>query len=278
MHYRFLISFKIGGVFVIDRRAKNNNTQKKVFHPGKSLSSTLGTLIILLVALVTGIAAGFLLFYLSMYLQAKKASVVLPNYINSDSMKAEQDLREKGFRVVVIGEHGRVIKMDPSPSVSVKIGREVKLFTENVKIARLVLPDFKYCWYKSVEQVMRELGINTSVKTVPNPGMYGMVVSTSPNPGSEIMSYQSIVLFISSGKGSVENLQDSQQNIGNTLEPTGTDENLGGAVEIVPPDVNLNTSTNQTIQLKNQPQSVPQTSSQETNTVESDQTVEGGQF
>jgi len=267
---------------VIDRRVKNNNTKKKDFHPGRFLSSTLGTLLTLLIAVIFGIAAGFLFFYLSMYVQAKRASVVLPNYINFDSQRAEQELRQKGFKVIVIGEHGKVIKMDPSPSVSVKLGREVKLFTENVKIAKLILPDLKYCWYKSVEQIMRELNISTSIKVVPGPGMYGTIISTSPAAGNEIMSSQSIVLFVSSGKGDVESSQEksTDSQLPTTSETTNTVDDLDGAVEVVPPAVNLDTSTEQTTQPKEQPeyQSVPQSLPQEMSTEGSGQSVEGGQF
>jgi len=267
---------------VIDKRTKSTNNKRRQFHPGKFLSSTLGTLIIILLAIISGIAAGFLFFYLSMYIQARRASVVLPNYINIDSQKAEQELKEKGFKVVVIGERGRVIKMDPSPSVSVKVGREVKLFTENVKITKLVLPDFKYCWYKSVEQIMREINVSTSVKVVSGPGIYGTIVSTSPAPGNEIMSFQNIVLFVSSGKGEFEDTQNkpSTDEVPSVSETSTTTDNLGGAVEIVPPAVNLNTDTNQPIQPKNQPQYqyVPQPTSQETNTDGTEQAVEGGQF
>lgn len=272
---------------MIDKRTKSTNNKRRQFHPGKFLSSTLGTLVIILIAIISGIATGFLFFYLSMYIQARRASVVLPNYINIDSQRAEQELKEKGFKVVVIGERGKVIKMDPSPSVSVKSGREIKLFTENVKITKLVLPDFKYCWYKSVEQIMKELNINTSVKVVSGPGLYGTIVSTSPAPGNEIMSYQNIVLFVSSGKGDYENSQE--KNAGreetSTFEATDGINNLGGAVEVVPPTVDLNTPTEQTIQPRNQEnqpqyqsQPAPQPSLQETSTGSSEQAVEGGQF
>jgi len=251
---------------VIDRRLKSNNVKKTNFRVGKFLSSTLGILIILLLGIVTGIAAGFLFFYLSMYVQARKGTIILPNYINVDSQKAEQELREKGFKVTVVGESGKVIKMDPSPNVSVKVGREVKLFTENVRTVKFTLPDFKYCWYKSVEQVMRELNVKTSIRQTSGPGIYGTVVSTSPTAGSEITSFQSLVLFISSGRNT--NQTTSQQSLMtsesspvdgiDSVETTSTTDSIGGPVEIVPPSVELEFPTEKPIQPQQEPQSKPQ--------------------
>lgn len=255
---------------MIDKRSRNNNTKKSTFTLGKFLSSSFGNLTIILIAIISGVALGFLFFYLSMYVQAKRASVVLPNYVNMDSQRAEQELKKRGFRVVIIGEHGRVIKMDPSPSISVKVGREVKLFTENVKTAKLVLPDFKHCWYKSVELVMRELNINTSIKEVAGPGMYGTIVSSSPSPGNEIISFQNLILFINSGKDSPQNAQQTVTGTetSSSLDETGTVTT--GAVEVVPPTVDLN---NNKTEIKTTLQE------QETSTSSTDgQTIEGGQF
>ncbi|MEN3043405.1 MAG: PASTA domain-containing protein, partial [Fervidobacterium sp.] len=185
---------------MIVRRRKVDNSKSKNFHFGSFLSSIFGNIVIILTAIITGIVAGLLFFYLSMYLQAKKVSTILPSYINMDSKKAEQELKKMGVKVVVLGESGKVIKMDPLPGRNVKLGREIKLFTENIKMAKIVLPDFKYSWYKTVERIMKELNISTSIKVVDSNEIYGTVLSTLPEPGKEIASSQNIVLYISSGR------------------------------------------------------------------------------
>lgn len=270
-------------------RRRKVDTKNRNFHFGGFLSSILGNIIIILTAIITGILAGLLFFYLSMYVQAKKVSTILPSYINMDSKKAEQELKKMGFKVVVLGESGKVIKMDPLPGRNVKLGREVKLFTENIKMVKIVLPDFKYSWYKTVERIMKELNISTSIKVVDSNEIYGTVLSTLPEPGKEIASSQNIILYISSGKTTTESSQKdnsiSEEQL-STSETTSTADQPSGPVEVVPPSVDLNTiqkiTPNDTktkldeSQGKDTPTELP--SFEENKPANPEQSIEGGQF
>ncbi|MFN6991829.1 MAG: PASTA domain-containing protein, partial [Fervidobacterium sp.] len=126
------------------------------------------------------------------------------------------------------------------PNMRVKVNRKVKLFTEQVTISKIQLPDFKYSWYKSVEKILKELRINTVVKPYKDTGIsgiYGTILSTSPTAGAEVKSFDTVVLFI--------NYENPKQNVREEQYVREVPESttVENAVEVIPPSVNLDSPT-----------------------------------
>lgn len=262
------------GEFVIDKRIRGENSKKKVYPVFRFLGLTINSFLVLVLGIVFGVALGLLFFYISMYVQAKRTSIILPNYINSDSSVAVRELEALGFNVVVIGGQGKVIKMDPIPNMRVKVKRKVKIFTEHVTVSRMQLPDFKYSWYKSVEKILRELKINTVVKLSEGEGIYGTIVATSPTPGTEVKSFDSVVLFIASEKsaGNIQQKNEEQESYEKAINTTQET-----AVEVIPPSVELDSSEPKTLR-RNDDESGISLPNEQNSQNNQEPAVEGGQF
>ncbi|MFN3691447.1 MAG: PASTA domain-containing protein [Fervidobacterium sp.] len=271
---------------MIDKRNKTKSSNKKPVRVFRFLGLTINSLLVLVLGVLLGIVLGLLLFYVSMYLQAKRSAIVLPNYINLDSSVAVRELESLGFKVEVIGGPGKVIKMDPIPNMRVKVNRKVKLFTEQVTISKMQLPDFKYTWYKSVEKILKELRINTVVKPYKDagiPGIYGTVLSTSPTAGTEVKSFNTVVLFINS-QNTNKSVKEEQY-----IREVPESTTVESAVEVIPPSVNLDSPTVpesvDSPKLEKSPSSSPISLPEENNQNDNNQNtgnqepaLEGGQF
>ncbi|ODN31100.1 PASTA domain-containing protein [Fervidobacterium thailandense] len=179
------------------------------------------------VLIICGAAAlGGLTFYWTMIFKARTETVKLENVVDMDVQEAVRKLTAEGFIVKVEGGTGKVIRMDPTAGTRVKRGRTIKLYTEQVRIKSIILPNFKGAWYKSVQDILRDVGVETIVQEVNEGTFKGIVVSTSPTPGSKVVSGDRVKLFVSSG---------IRINIPGPVEEEATTE--AGPVEIIPPEV-----------------------------------------
>lgn len=271
---------------MIDKRVRKDSFNRKFGKKGGFFVQFTTTFSLIIIGLIIGIIFGSLLFYFNIYIKARRGTVILENYINQDSKVASEILKNKGFKVIVIGGEGKVIKMDPPPNTRVKIRSEVKLFTESIKTVTMELPDFKYAWYKTVQTILREVNIIPSVRYVPASEFYGTVISTSPTPKSQVKSWDSITLFVSSGSSSISN--QSNQNEGINQEGINQEESstLSTPIEIIPPSVDVKNyeevqqstepnSGNTSQPIQTQPDQNNQSSTEST---ENGIGTEGGQF
>jgi len=191
---------------------------------------------IVLSAIILGVLLGLLSFYFLMYLETRRGTVLLPNYIGKDVQIAEKELINMGFRIEKIGDSGKVINMDPPANTVVKKGRKVKLFAQNLVEKSISLPDFTGTWYKSVQNILRLFDIDTVTKTVEDARINGTVVQTSPTPGNTVRSGDTVTLFVSNGSGrAVGNTESFNESSGNTTDFSET----GSSVETIPPEVSV---------------------------------------
>lgn len=271
---------------MIDKRVRKDSFNRKFGKKGGFFVQFTTTFSLIIIGLIIGIIFGSLLFYFNIYIKARRGTVILENYINQDSKVASEILKNKGFKVIVIGGEGKVIKMDPPPNTRVKIRSEVKLFTESIKTVTMELPDFKYAWYKTVQTLLREVNIIPSVRYIPASEFYGTVISTSPTPKSQVKSWDSITLFVSSGSSSISN--QSNQNEGINQEGINQEESSTSStpIEIIPPSVDVKNyeevqqstepnSGNTSQPIQTQPDQNNQSSTEST---ENGIGTEGGQF
>ncbi len=219
---------------MIDKRARKDLRNEKFGKKGGFFVQFTTTFALITIGLIFGIIFGSLLFYFNMYIKARRGTVILENYINQDSRVASEILNNKGFKVIVIGGEGKVIKMEPQPNTRVKIRSEVKLFTESVKTVTMELPDFKYAWYKTVQTLLREVNIIPSVRYVSTSEFYGTVISTSPTPKSQVKSWDSVTLFVSSGSSSISNQSNQSETVKQSESSTSSTP-----IEIIPPSVDV---------------------------------------
>lgn len=228
----------------------------------------LSILIVCLAAILGGLT-----FYWVMMFKARTESVKLENVVGMDVQDAVRKLRTEGFDVKVEGGTGTVIRMDPTPGTRVKRGRTIKLYTEQVRIRSMILPNFKGAWYKSVQDILRDIGVETRIQEVNDGTFKGIIVSTSPTPGSKVVSGDVVKLFVSSGV---------RMSLPIPAENEVTTET--GPVEIIPPEVGAETGNTSVdfkpVEKPSTPESfvppsgefVPGASTEDTNT------VQGGQF
>jgi len=250
---------------------------------------------IILIPLTIIIAAftGLLVFYGIMYAQAKRQTVVLPSYVGKDFAIAKEELTKLGFKVEATQEDGKVIKMDPPGNTVVKVGRTVKLFTEGSVEKSIKLPEFKGAWYRSVQTVLREIGVSSVVKSSDGIGIEGVVVSTAPTAGNTVSSGDVVTLFISRGNA-VQAVPSSADSTNSSLEvippaievesgtssvdlfPT-TDVSPDMAPEVVTPEIEIgdNSSSSDMAPVTNEDYTVQDNSDNQEN---SDTTLQGGQF
>jgi len=140
-------------MLLIDRRIKkaNKDSSKKKKHLGVVV---LSFPVLVVMVIILAVISGLLAFYLVMFLETKRGTVLLPNFVGTDVQTAEKELKDLGFKVEKLGDAGRVINMEPPGNTVVKKGRKVKLFTENAVQKSLILPDFKGTWYESVQRYL----------------------------------------------------------------------------------------------------------------------------
>jgi len=81
--------------------------------------------------IILAVISGLLAFYLVMFLETKRGTVLIPNFVGTDVQTAEKQLKDLGFKVEKVGDAGRVINMEPPGNTVVKKGRRIKLFAEN---------------------------------------------------------------------------------------------------------------------------------------------------
>ena len=221
---------------MIDKRIKKSNgSSKKKKHIGVTIISFP---VLVVIVIILAVISGLLAFYLVMFLETKRGTVLLPNLIGTDVQTAEKQLKDLGFKVEKVGDAGRVINMDPPGNTVVKKGRRVKLFAENAVQKSLILPDFKGTWYGSVQKIFDLMGIHSTIKKVPEAELDGTVIQTSPTPGNKVVTGDVVTLFVSNGAGRTdanlpENTQLSTEGI-DTQSPSSASEN---ALEVIPPSV-----------------------------------------
>ncbi|MEJ5256869.1 MAG: PASTA domain-containing protein [Fervidobacterium sp.] len=252
---------------MIDKRAKGN-MKRGHFAPARSL-------ILLILTIFAGSFLGFLAFYLVMYVDARKGTALLPNYVGVDVQVAKDELSKKGFRVEIIGESGRVIKMDPPGNTVVKQGRKVKLFAQSIVEKSIILPDFKGIWYKSVQNILELIGVSTIVRNTNEPGINGVVISTAPTSGNKVKNGDLVTLFISSGTASVI----QQPTTSSEESEPSTDVSL--PVDVIPPEIPIESSQGTSQSLENQSEQLQQeegAGSFENGQESSAETTQGGQF
>ncbi len=222
---------------MIDRRikkAKNGSSKKK-----KNIGVTVISFPVLVVmVIILAVISGLLAFYLVMFLETKRGTVLLPNFVGTDVKTAEKQLKDLGFKVEKVGDAGRVINMEPPGNTVVKKGRRVKLFTENAVQKSLILPDFKGTWYGSVQKIFDLMGIHSTIKKVPEEELGGTVIQTSPTPGNKVVTGDIVTLFISSGTGKTD-ISVSESTLksveeADTRSPSSASES---AQEVIPPSV-----------------------------------------
>ncbi len=224
-------------MLLIDRRIKkaNKDSSKKKKHLGVVV---LSFPVLVVMVIILAVISGLLAFYLVMFLETKRGTVLLPNFVGTDVQTAEKELKDLGFKVEKLGDAGRVINMEPPGNTVVKKGRKVKLFTENAVQKSLILPDFKGTWYESVQKIFDLMGIHSTIKKVPEAELGGTVIQTSPTPGNKVVTGDIVTLFVSSGSGKTdtsipENAQNSAESSDIKL-PYSASEN---ALEVIPPSV-----------------------------------------
>ncbi|HOA16326.1 MAG TPA: PASTA domain-containing protein [Fervidobacterium sp.] len=275
---------------MVDNRAGTNKSGKNNKRHGRKMMSA-----IILIPLTIIIAAftGLLVFYGIMYAQAKRQTVVLPSYVGKDFAIAKEELTKLGFKVEATQEDGKVIKMDPPGNTVVKVGRTVKLFTEGSVEKSIKLPEFKGAWYRSVQTVLREIGVSSVVKSSDGIGIEGVVVSTAPTAGNTVSSGDVVTLFISRGNAvqavpsSVDSTNSSLEVIPPAIEvesgtssvdlfPT-TDVSPDMAPEVVTPEIEIgdSASSSDMAPVTNEDVTIQDNSDNQEN---SDTTLQGGQF
>lgn len=211
---------------MVDNRAGTNKSGKNNKRHGRKMMSA-----IILIPLTIIIAAftGLLVFYGIMYAQAKRQTVVLPSYVGKDFATAKEELTKLGFKVEATQEDGKVIKMDPPGNTVVKVGRTVKLFTEGSVEKSIKLPEFKGAWYRSVQTILKEVGVSPIVKSSDGIGIEGVVVATAPTAGNTVVSGDVVTLFISRG------------NVPQTT--VNTEESTSSSLEVIPPAIEVESGT-----------------------------------
>jgi len=200
-------------VLLIDKRIKKSNgSSKKKKHIGVTIISFP---VLVVIVIILAIISGLLTFYLVMFLETKKGTVLLPNFVGADIQIAERQLKDLGFKVEKVGDAGRVINMDPPGNTVVKKGRRVKLFAENAIQKSLILPDFKGTWYGSVQKIFDLMGIHSTIKKVAEAELDGTVIQTSPTPGNKVVTGDVVTLFVSSGAGTTNTSvsENNQQSV-----------------------------------------------------------------
>uniref|UniRef100_A0A7V4KBN0 PASTA domain-containing protein n=2 Tax=Fervidobacterium pennivorans TaxID=93466 RepID=A0A7V4KBN0_FERPE len=222
---------------MIDKRIKKakNGSSKKKKHVGVTVISFP---VLVVMTIILAVISGLLAFYLVMFLETKRGTVLLPNFVGTDVQTAERQLKDLGFKVEKIGDVGRVINMDPPGGTVVKKGRKVKLFVENAVQKSLILPDFKGTWYGSVQKIFDLMGIHSTVKKVPEEELDGTVIQTSPTPGNRVVTGDVVTLFVSSGAGRTDTSvpENNQQSVEET-DTQSTSSVLENAQEVIPPSV-----------------------------------------
>ena len=224
-------------MLLIDRRIKkaSNGSSKNKKHLGVAV---LSFPVLVVMVIILAVISGLLTFYLVMFLETKRGTALLPNFVGTDVQTAEKELKDLGFKVEKLGDAGRVINMEPPGNTVVKKGRKVKLFTENAVQKSLILPDFKGTWYESVQKIFDLMGIHSTIKKVPEAELGGTVIQTSPTPGNKVVTGDIVTLFVSSGSGETdtsipENAQNSAES-SDIRSPYSASEN---ALEVIPPSV-----------------------------------------
>ncbi|HOQ39143.1 MAG TPA: PASTA domain-containing protein [Fervidobacterium sp.] len=257
---------------MIDRRTDNRKSNKK---KGKQSKVWLN-LILIPVVIISAVLVGLLIFYGIMHVQARRGTYPLPNYVNENASTAREELVKLGFGVEIVGGDGRIIKMDPPGNTVVKLGRKVKLFTEGLVEKSMDLPEFKGAWYKSVQNVLKEVGVSTIIKKMDEPGIEGIVLSTAPTAGSKIKSGNVVTLFISSGY--VVSRIDTKE------EPKDT------SLEVIPPAIEVESGTSSIDLIPATDINTPNYPLEDDNTLDEDDTdvqeddvmgtdtIQGGQF
>lgn len=224
-------------VLLIDKRIKKakNGSSKKKKHIGVTVISFP---VLVVMTIILAVISGLLAFYLVMFLETKRGTVLLPNFVGTDVQTAERQLKDLGFKVEKIGDVGRVINMDPPGGTVVKKGRKVKLFVENAVQKSLILPDFKGTWYGSVQKIFDLMGIHSTVKKVPEAELDGTVIQTSPTPGNRVVTGDVVTLFVSSGAGRTDTSvpENNQQSVEET-DTQSTSSVLENSQEVIPPSV-----------------------------------------
>ncbi|QAV33532.1 PASTA domain-containing protein [Fervidobacterium changbaicum] len=233
---------------LIDKRGKKvkNDASKK----GKNIGVLLVSApVLVVIVLMLAVISGLISFYLLMFLETKKGTVLLPNFIGTDVRTAEQKLRSMGFKIEKVGDSGKVINMDPPGNTVVKKGRKVKLFAENAVQKSLLIPDFKGTWYKSVQQLFNLMEIHSVIKKVPEGGLEGTVIQTSPTPGSKVFTGDIVTLFVSTGTGSAgTNSSENEDRPMERLDSTISEPQPGGtesALEVIPPSIPVESRSSQ---------------------------------
>lgn len=233
---------------MIDKRIKNKGKHKKINRAVNLRLKLLSLPVVVIFAVVLGVGLGLFSFYLLMYLETRKGTVLLPNYIGTDIQIVEKELRNNGFRVEKIGDSGKVINMDPPGNTVVKRGRKIKLFAQNVVEKSVLLPDFSGTWYKSVQNLLRLFDIDTVTKKISDKSPNGTVLQTSPTAGNRVKSGDIVTIFISTGGEVLEKLEKEDKP--DSTQEVETSEGIyrENAVEVIPPevseDVGVESSTN----------------------------------
>jgi len=249
-------------------------------------------IILIPLTIIIAAFAGLLVFYGIMYAQAKRQTVVLPSYVGKDFAIAKEELTKLGFKVETTQEDGKVIKMDPPGNTVVKVGRTVKLFTEGSVEKSIKLPEFKGAWYRSVQTVLKEIGVSSVVKSSDGIGIEGVVVATAPTAGNTVGSGDVVTLFISRGNvpKTIVNTEESTSSSLEVIPPAievesgtssvdllPTTDATDVGIEVVPPEIEIgdNASSSDMVPVTNEDGSVQDDSNNQEN---SNTTLQGGQF
>lgn len=213
---------------MVDNRTNANKSSKNNHRHGRKM---LSAIILIPLTIIIAALTGLLVFYGIMYAQAKRQTVVLPSYVGKDFATAKVELTKLGFKVEATQEGGKVIKMDPPGNTVVKVGRTVKLFTEGSVEKSIKLPEFKGAWYRSVQTILKEVGVSPIVKSSDGIGIEGVVVATAPTAGNTVVSGDVVTLFISRG------------NVTQTTTTVNTEESTSSSLEVIPPAIEVESGT-----------------------------------
>lgn len=272
---------------LIDNRANAKKPNRSNHRHGRRV---LSAIILIPLTIIVAALAGLLIFYGIMYAQAKRGTTVLPNYVGKDFNVAKEELTKLGFKVEATEQNGKVIKMDPPGETVVKIGRTVKLFTEGSAQKSIKLPEFKGAWYKSVQTILKEIGVSPIVKSSDGTGIEGVIVATAPTAGNTVNSGDVVTLFISRGNVSQPTI-DNEGSTNSSLEviPPAIEvesgissvdlfpnvETTDVTPEVVPPEIGIGTDVN----FDTLPTTNDNILEQDMNTQQSsDAVLQGGQF
>ncbi|MDA8148471.1 MAG: Stk1 family PASTA domain-containing Ser/Thr kinase [Actinomycetota bacterium] len=176
---------------------------------GSGRRSRTRTYVIVLIVLLLLLAVVGVLLARSLGYLGGSASFPMPSVVGEPISQASTTLRSDGL---VVGQRavtskktpGTVLSAKPGAGTPVKKGEHVTLAVARAPAVRKVtVPPVTDTTKSNAEQLLSQVGLKHSVRSIPNNQASGTVLSASPSPGSSVPVGSTVDLTVSSGPGQV---------------------------------------------------------------------------